>query len=356
MANGWVIAGVAGAGVVGLALVLKARAQAATPNASVCDKLPAGSTEQLACKALGGINKVLDALKNLGDPKWAERDATNKALNGAVEIANGPASCNGFTTGTTSVPLQGSVLRFANGCTPFPGTPGWSKCAPGTKGMLGGTSLEPRTEGGKYILGTPARRKRGIGPAASWVDSVVFEPIWSQFLTGQRNERRVLDTTDHNHGKVYKVTGDPTTGVFRPDRGASCAGVAPPAGGLGGTHKGKPFTCGPGTIPDFTGETVKCVPPSSLPETQGGTGENATRGEATYDFSGNGCQYDRPTATSPSKWTCPNGCVHSSGKWTCPPGAQPIPPIGGGTGGKSTTGTKTSVFALTANPFEDVEA
>lgn len=70
-------------------------------------------------------DSVQDWSKTSGD-----RDTQNKALNGAVAI---PLPLPGLPSGHSGV--EGSVAMFANGCTPFKGSPGFSKCKPGTQSM-----------------------------------------------------------------------------------------------------------------------------------------------------------------------------------------------------------------------------
>jgi hypothetical protein len=355
MANGWLIA--AGVGAAGLGVVLLVRKQAAASTGGgglPCDKLTAGSPEQIACKAAQGILGIFGALAKLGDPQWAKKDAENKAANGAttIPLASGAQSCNGFVG--AYMPLQGTVLRFANGCEPYAGAPGWSKCAPGTHSMIGASGVNTKTRG-MHVLGTPARSKPGWGPAAEWEDHVQFEPRFDELLTGRRVEH-VAVTEAHgdpnNKGKVYKVSGDPATGVIRPERATAddsfCAKGGPgfplpiPTGGVAGRYKGEAFVCAAGTIPDLRGNytgPVRCVAPSELPRTFGGTGGGAgTRSDEQFDYTGAGCKWNR-----------------STGKWDCPPGVSPTS-SGTSLGTASTTHTAAQFSAGAGNPFLDVES
>lgn len=151
-------AGVAGVGI----LLLRAmrRPEPAPQDPSVCDALP--EPYRTYCKAASGL---LDGIAGLNDKgkKHADeeknRDATNQQLNGAVKVAM-PGTPGGADTSVAwgvagngepcekclydadkhyirhyGNSAKGTVMEFENGCQPFEGAPGWSKCAPGTKSM-----------------------------------------------------------------------------------------------------------------------------------------------------------------------------------------------------------------------------
>lgn len=230
----------------GAAFLLSRREQQVTPAATTtnaCDQVPAGYARD-ACNALKGVGGIL---KGIGDAlgtggfDWKAADAKNKSLNGAVEVGNplprkyctGPrfvVEKDGRTSpGYAGDPaahvkapwgsqVAGSVLRFSNGCVPVKGAPGWEKCAPGTASMLGGN----------------------VG-------------VWDTALAAD-----VM--TGHVGGAFSRPSGDPTTGYFTDEH---CDGspdpstkqnfpIPVPTGHVGFFYRGKPFTCPPGTRPDFS--------------------------------------------------------------------------------------------------------
>jgi hypothetical protein len=151
--SGGIVAAIAGVIVGGVALVLVRKREAAasgTAPASPCDQLPEGQLRD-ACKlALGIVDKLPEVLELVpgirasekeGTAFFAARDEENKRLNGAVKTplvpvdvwGNDPVSVQG--AGATYRNQRGTVLEFQNGCQPFFGAPGFSKCAPGTKDM-----------------------------------------------------------------------------------------------------------------------------------------------------------------------------------------------------------------------------
>lgn len=90
------------------------------------------------CKGAGIVNSFLDGLAN-----WDKAaDAKNRELNGAVKVPlaerlKKASICPGTTAGSPTRPaIWGTVVEFENGCQPFDGAPGWSKCKPGTTSMV----------------------------------------------------------------------------------------------------------------------------------------------------------------------------------------------------------------------------
>lgn len=145
-----------GAGVAGGALYLLHRKQEAAANgfcekaAAAAEKLSPGSggAALAACKAL-------DAIKDAIVIDWNKRDADNKALNGEVEIPlSGALARRTVSPLRANEPaLRGTVARFKNGCSPFAGTPGWSKCKQGTHSMVlsGGTKTHKLGQPGALV-------------------------------------------------------------------------------------------------------------------------------------------------------------------------------------------------------------
>jgi len=110
-----------------------------------CALLTAAGPQALAaCKALQVAAKVGAAIVDaLDGPDWDKMDKENKAANGEVEL---PLDAGLKTFSMCRNPaaggemhwalLNGSVLRFKNGCVPFEGAQGWALCAAGTKNMF----------------------------------------------------------------------------------------------------------------------------------------------------------------------------------------------------------------------------
>lgn len=137
----WLIAGAA----VGGAVLYFRRTSSAAPSTStgsVCDRIralnpQAGAACDAASGLLGGIAGAYDAIFTDN----AEMEATNLKLNGEVVRAM-PAAMpyayvglqadqgGGFERATRT-----RTIEHANGCTPYRGSRGWSKCAPGTEDM-----------------------------------------------------------------------------------------------------------------------------------------------------------------------------------------------------------------------------
>lgn len=171
----WIAAGLAVGGG-GLLLVAYARQKAAAQGqgGSLCESflapLAAAAGYPIppeACK-FSAVDKVLGAVAGaVGDAfkSEAERDADNRARNGAVELelredvkklAIGGDTVNGQPRIGTR--LRGSVLRFQSGCVPFKGAPGWAKCAAGTHDMA---------PAGRYWNVDPANPPK-IDPLKPW--------------------------------------------------------------------------------------------------------------------------------------------------------------------------------------------
>lgn len=267
MASGGLIAALIGAGA-GAAVVLLTRKSEAAPassGGSICDKLPAGSTEQAACKGIGGILGIVSGVANALAPQWGRKDDENIAKNGARVHANaGHCGYSMHVAGRQRPLIASGTLRHANGCVPYEGAPGWEKCAPGTHSMWDYPSA--RVAPGQ-VIGKPG-------------SDMTITRTPSLMLTGKR-----VESLSHADGKVRSVTGDPTTFVINPKNGGTCGPfpLAIPAGGVGGYYKGHAFVCPAGTLPDLQNATDPsvtkpvCRPPSQLPPSQGGTGKADSR-------------------------------------------------------------------------------
>lgn len=107
--------------------------------AEICAKIPDdgsyASYYKAYCEGLnalgdlvGGINNQL----NQAEEREAERSKKNEELNGEIAIPN---TVPLYQSQQAVKPTTGSALRFKNGCEPFEGAPGWTKCEPGTNDM-----------------------------------------------------------------------------------------------------------------------------------------------------------------------------------------------------------------------------
>lgn len=128
-------AGVAAGGVLLVRALLKRRTeeQGGDPCAAARDiaekAMPGtGAAAYLACKALSGIH--------LGEKDWTADDEDNKRLNGEIDLPAKGVQWLAMSSALAKTPyLNGTVLRFKNGCVPIKGAPGWERCAQGTHNM-----------------------------------------------------------------------------------------------------------------------------------------------------------------------------------------------------------------------------
>jgi hypothetical protein len=220
-----------------------------------------------ACQAgISAGGKLLDVIGTLNDnTKEAEEriarfDAENVALNGEVEIVNGVPQLAGSTatrTATWPRPTTGSALRFANGCEPFAGAPGWNKCAPGTHDM--------RVSQADRRWGSSSERARAASrpDAPANPDNLV---AWGSLLTGSVNPRYPDPSTagpiPRPDGLLYYVRGKAIT----------CPAGSAPAmwdanGNPIGDHRTGTPACAPGGVSSF-------VPSSSPPPASTQYGSN----------------------------------------------------------------------------------
>jgi hypothetical protein len=121
-------------------------------------------TPEMCQKGLSGAGAVLDViggLNNKSDQQYAEekrRDAINRKLNGDIAVGHPlmpPPNYRDIAAAPD--PMKGGVIEFQNGCQPFFGAPGWSKCATGTQDMwrnsiykavgIGTSELNERAQG-----------------------------------------------------------------------------------------------------------------------------------------------------------------------------------------------------------------
>lgn len=259
MASGAWIAVLLGGGAAA-ALVLYERKKAATPPPPTDDCAPlkaVDATAYDACKAASGLWGVLDGLSDaLGfgemfDPNsyWKPFDDTNKTLNGDVEIPRhdgilslgweSPHGGKRDDVGKGQVPfLAGTVVKFKNGCTPFEGSPGWSKCAKGTTSMLDGNGQLDKYS--TVYTGDPKADQR-------------FLARIEYLLTGKIRHYRAADGRE-------TWEGDPTTGLVDTINAVGKTALADtrklyPNADLStaqvGVYKGQYFVCEGGKVPHF---------------------------------------------------------------------------------------------------------
>lgn len=242
-------------------LILRRQAQAApTPTAptptstNACDSLPAGYARDMcnAVKSVGGIIEGIgDALSGTSTAEkaaeWYAKDAKNRQLNGEVEIPLLSAVRWCSTLDRTDVSdgkpppgphvnmyanqVRGTVARFANGCVPFVGAPGWEKCASGTEGMGGSAINAPMSMTGRIPRRPPGQ----------------FEGYDRKYRPGDRLSG-YYDPTAQSNPKGVGEAYIPT-----------CSFPIPiPPGHFGYFFRGKAFTCPVGKVPDFS--TVQTGP------------------------------------------------------------------------------------------------
>lgn len=283
MASGGLIAALVGAGGAVALVVLARRSQAAAgaddgpgggaAGKSPCDYLKGVDEAAYAsCLALQGgisvIGGIVDMLPSGPGDEFRAKDAKNRELNGKVktplvqqvrtclDTSNGHPAANGASS---YVPLWGTVLEFENGCTPFEGSPGWSKCAPGTADMMVGES---------YIN----KNASNYDPVTRTVNWEMRGPS-SHVMTGDRYR-------DGDKLVVDAASGRYIGGAA----GGNCAAKTPfplpiPEGGEGWFYKGRPFVVPAGAWPDFD-----ILDESGLPTLRGLGGVTDHRGEDAAEW------------------------------------------------------------------------
>lgn len=273
--SGGIVAALAGlAGGAVLVAIARKRAAAQTgasgSSSTACDALPEEYRQY--CKAglgfIGAAGKALDIIEGLNSSvdemqdEVARRDAKNRELNGAVAI---PASHAG---------LKGSALRYANGCVPYAGAPGWEKCKPGTQSMLG-----------KDVWGTYDKARPPFPTEAARVAYMKEHEISRDFkdpralLTGSVDPNYVDPSTwggNAADGKWY--------GYVRGERVVCPEGQAPAMWNADGTpardqRSGAP-PCAPNGVLVFPPSTTipVTVIPQPPPSGSGGTTSRGPRG------------------------------------------------------------------------------
>lgn len=111
-----------------------------TDLGDLCAQIPeAGAYATIVKAGCEGLNAGAEIISNMNDQLAQAEDREklrsdeNEALNGEITIPNTVPL--GHQSQTAVKPTTGSALRFANGCEPFEGAPGWTNCAPGTHDM-----------------------------------------------------------------------------------------------------------------------------------------------------------------------------------------------------------------------------
>lgn len=229
------------AGGLGLGIILYRRFNAPAPSSSssACEQLcnATGLTgDQLAaCKAacgvLGGLAQVVSAINPLHNSvedyenAAKSRRATNDQLNGAVDIGNlAPYS----TWAGNSILLggaNGGPVRYRNGCTPYAGSPGWSKCASGTLDMYA-SALDAASGGNKDYTDANAAIVATFESAEARDAAIqthgglpTIKPIKEAFLTGATGDPTTMGPADE-----LDSMGNPTGRLLWTVRGKNFAG------------------------------------------------------------------------------------------------------------------------------------
>ncbi len=189
--------GVVAAGGVAFVVVKRKQAAAASGGDGLCASVaqPIGRMYgfDIPPAACGLVNQVAGRLVDA----FTDKDAKNRQLNGEIEIPLTPetksiAAGYGGTEFVGVDYLDGSVLRFKNGCEPFDGAPGKNKCAAGTFSM--------RKPVG-FITKTP-----GVRPAPF---DVAYVNAKFKALIGETHK----DGLVRNSAMFTAEYGDPTTSV-----------------------------------------------------------------------------------------------------------------------------------------------
>jgi hypothetical protein len=293
-------AGVAGVGV--LALRARARAAAApqqppSTSSTACElaaKAAAAAGLPFSADAcagiLGTVGAIGEAVFYSADDQARDIAAAatkNDQLNGEIAIPMDPYVTR-FVSGKGNPAIYGNALRYANGCEPFKGAPGWSKCAPGTRSLFGPASFRG-SELGVVALAPaqqPGKPDRGVE-----VDA------------GDNGGQRMLT------GSLDPKNPDPATrGPFRNS-----------AGGNDYLIRGRRMTCPAGEAPalwDADGNPVRdqrelrCAP-GGVSSWQASTSAPPATVPGETDRTALGCIGDQPpagytwvaaTSTTPGHW------------------------------------------------------
>lgn len=241
----------------GAGLIWYARKQAEAAAAdSKCDAIVAAAVKagvpeavaRAACNALPSIGDILEGVGSAIGTTSAEVkrwDAENKALNGEVatpisDFLRKTVTVYPSTTGADAT--RGTVLEFKNGCVPFAGAAGWSKCKQGTHDMRHRpNNYDPTAV--PVGTGVEADDKQRRGKATSWTN----------FMTGSGDPSRIDPATQgpFRAGAVY--------GMYKTPFPLPLA-----EGELGWLWRGRPFKCAADRTPawnvrDHTSDTA--MPP-----------------------------------------------------------------------------------------------
>lgn len=234
----WIIGGAAiGVGF----LIYRSRQAAAGPaKPSTCESIAklAGQDPAIVCGALGALGQiageVADALgKTSADVKrW---DAKNKELNGEVDIpmdgfrkalAN---TCYDASSGNCYPFVDGTVLRFKNGCVPLSGSPDFAKCVAGTHRMDNYLPWQAW-----HFM--PDSTNNG---QTSYKPDAIRSMSGSVRLEGEPNDdRHPYDAFTRGGFKQGGLNHNPFP-------------IPIPEGHLGYVYKGRPFTCPQGKPPNM---------------------------------------------------------------------------------------------------------
>lgn len=275
----WVIGGLAIGGV-GLLVLRSRQAKQETAPPNPCEAISAatGIPKGVCDVGLPIVGDIIDAVGKLGagpGDEYREKDAKNKSLNGSVKqpLESYVKSCldTSFSkpqgSGTWFVPLWGTVLEFENGCTPFKGSPGWSKCKAGTSSMMEARSY----------LSRDAKRVDGVTRTVNWEMDGGPEHV----MTGDRYRDGDKLIVDAASGKYIKPW-------------SKCEFPLPiPDGGEGWVYKGRPFVVPAGAWPDFN-----VLDADGMPTIRGlgGVRDHRDDGASTWDVD-NSPTRDQPTRT-----------------------------------------------------------
>ena len=300
-----IVGGLAAAGAVAYILYKRSQAKPKSDCQKACDALLDGA-EKTACEAacnvdvtqlLGGFGDlaytVANAIPGVSDKSQDfvkaldADDATNRNLNGDVEMWLPPELRSppiGKASGVQT--MQGSVLRFKNGCVPFSYAPGFEKCNTGTKSMWVREVQDRAGAAGHY--------NTGIFPAFA------NETLANEFVTEHDlgNEEAPNSKAQLLSGQALTGYGDASTqGPFpagakigaRPCSSADkvkstsglCAETTVPDGSVGWLFRGRPMICPQGQAPGLWApdgkprsnidprETPPCVPSGRYTKTGG---------------------------------------------------------------------------------------
>lgn len=165
-------------------------------------------------EACGVVDKVVGAVTGAIEKKfesWDEKDRENQKLNGepAIELRKEVRELSQRFQ-NQGRPMRGSVARYRNGCEPYSGAPGWSKCASGTRDMReapGGMSVmlasPPTMIGSDAKFEADYQRNKRNEPMEHITDFVNF----ALFLSGTPGD----PTTQLKvkHGGHYWIAGQP---------------------------------------------------------------------------------------------------------------------------------------------------